>query len=147
MQMIDAKAYLQRVKLYDTSIESKLREIEHLKEMTTKITATLKQDAAFGSGGSQDKIGDAIAKIVDLQNEINRAVDEFVDLKRNVESMIGQIQNADHAAILRKRYFEYKTWETIACEMHYSYRNVCYIHGRALQEMSAIIGRKRETAK
>lgn len=141
--MIDAKAYLQCVKLYDTSIESKLREIEHLKEMITKITATLKQDAAFGAGGNHDKIGDAIAKIVDLQNEINQAVDEYVDLKRKAEAAICQIQDADHAAILRKRYFEYKTWETIACEMNYTYQWVCKLHGRALQSLSGVLKKQK----
>jgi DNA-directed RNA polymerase specialized sigma subunit len=41
--------------------------------------------------------------------------------------------------VLHKRYFEYKPWEQIACEMGYSYRNVCYIHGKALQAFEALM--------
>ena len=136
--MNDAKSFLQQVELCDRHINSKLEELAHLKELTTKITATWKQDVVSG-GGNQDKIGDAVAKIVDLEMEIDKAIDDLVDKKKAVNNVIEQINNADYVAVLYKRYFEYKTWERIACEMNFTYQWVCKLHGRALQAVENII--------
>jgi DNA-directed RNA polymerase specialized sigma subunit len=93
---------------------------------------------AFG-GGNQDKLGNIVAKIVDLENEINEAVDAYIDEQREISRMLEKLEDADQVAVLHKRYFEYMPWEQIACDMHMTYRNVCYIHGRALQEMERLV--------
>lgn len=131
--MTDAKAYLKKVKLYDTHIDNKLAELEHLKAMVSKITATWKDDVTGGGGRSQDKVGDAVARIVDLQRELNQDIDDFVDLKQEIRGIVDKIENADQLNVIYKRYFLYETFEQIACEMHMTFRNVLYIHGRALE--------------
>lgn len=128
----EAKEYLLQVQKLDASIDSRLEQVAHLKAMTTKITTTLKQDVVSGSG-NQDKIGDAIAKIIDLENEINRDIDAYVDKKREICRVIEAVSDPDQMAVLQKRYLLYEPWEQIALEMHCTYRNVGYIHGRALQ--------------
>ena len=144
--MCDAKAYLRRIELLDAHINNKLNDLATLRTMVTKITATITPVAVSGSG-NQDKLGDAIAKIVDLQDEINQKIDKFVDSKREVSAVLEKLQEPDHVKVLHKRYIEYKQWEQIACEMKYTYRNVCYIHGKALQAVEAILkdGGERET--
>lgn len=136
---MSAKSELQKIRLYDTVINTKLEELQHLKELTTKITATLSNDPSSGSHG-QDKLGDAIAKIVDLEKEINRKIDIFIDLKRCFMEQIDRLQDPSQISVLYKRYFDYEQWEQIACEMGYTYRNVCYIHGKALQELEKMTG-------
>jgi hypothetical protein len=106
--------------------------------MSLKITTTLKQDVVSG-GGNQDKIGDAIAKIIDLEEEINRDIDAYVDKKREICRVIEPVEAADQMEVLQKRYLLYESWEQIALEMHCTYRNVCYIHGRALQAVTEIM--------
>ena len=127
----EAKRMLQQVRLFDIHINSKLEELDKLKALTLKITTTIKPDVV-SSSGNQDKIGDAVARIVDLQNEINQAADKYVDRKKYVSDIIERIEDPDHVAILYKRYFHYERWEQIACEIGCTYRNVCYIHGKAL---------------
>lgn len=136
--MCDAKAYLRKIELLDAHINNRISDLHELKSLVTKITATISQVCVSGSGG-QDRLGDAVAKIVDLQDEINRKIDKYVDLKRKISSLLEQIQDPDQVKVLHKRYFEYKPWEQIACEMNYSYRNVCYIHGKALQAFEAVM--------
>lgn len=136
--MADAKRFLQQVKLYDSKINSLLEELDNLKAMTLKITTTLKQDVV-SSGGNQDKIGDAIAKIVDLEAEINAAIDGFVNKKKAVNDVLDMVYDPDQYAVLYKRYILYKRWEQIACDMTMTYRNVLYIHGRALQTVDRIM--------
>ena len=134
----EAKEYLQQAKLLDAHIDSMLEQVAHLKALALKITTTLKQDAGFG-GGNQDKIGDAIAKIIDLENEINASVDDYVQKKRDISAVIEEVETAEEAEVLHKRYLLYEPLEQIAVEMSYGYRNVCYIHGRALQAVAAIL--------
>lgn len=135
---MEAKQYLRKVKLCDTHINNKLRELEDLKAMVTKITATWKDDVVSGGGRSQDKLGDAVSRIVDLQNEINQEIDNYVDMKREIKGIIDQIKNADQVNVLYRRYFLYETFEKIACDMHMTYRNVCYIHGKALEAVKEL---------
>lgn len=136
--MCDAKTFLQQVKLYDTHINTKIEEMDNLKALATKITATLKQDVVSG-GGNQDKIGDAVAKIVDLEREINAIIDAYIKLKRQVNDVVDKVTDPDQAAVLYKRYFLYERWEQIALEMNMTYRNVCYIHGKALQTVNRLL--------
>lgn len=141
--MCDAKAYLREIELLDAHINNKLNDLFTLRTMVTKITATISPVVVSGSG-NQDKLGDAIAKIVDLQNEINQQIDKFVDSKREVSAVLEKLQDPDHVKVLHKRYIEYKPWEQIACEMCCTYRNVCYIHGKALQAVDALLGDGKE---
>lgn len=136
--MIDSKKYLQQIRLYDSHIGTKLEELQHLKEMVTKITPTLKDDVVSG-GGSQDKLADAVAKIVDLEAEIDRDIDRYVAAKQEISGTLDKLTNSDQLQVLYKRYVQYKTWEQIACDMNMTYRNVCYIHGKALQAVNEIM--------
>ena len=136
--MCDAKAYLKKIELADVHINNKLEDLQKLRTMVTKITSTISPVCVSGSG-SQDKLGDTVAKIVDLQDEINGKIDSYVDLKREVNALLDQIQEPDQVKVLHKRYIEYKPLELIAIEMHCTYRNVCYIHGKALQAVEALL--------
>lgn len=137
--MLDSpKKYLQQIRLYDSHINTKLEDLHQLKEMVTKITPTLKDDVVSG-GGNQDKLGDAVTKIVDLEEEVNRDIDRYVNAKQKISNTLEKISDPDQLQVLHKRYVQYKTWEQIACEMNMSYRNVCYIHGKGLQSVNQIL--------
>ena len=136
--MCDAKAFLMKIELLDAHINNRINDLRELRSLVTKITATISEVSVSGSG-NQDRLGDSVAKIVDLQDEINQKIDKYVNLKREISAMLEQIQDPDQVKVLHKRYFEYKPWEKIACEMGYSYRNVCYIHGKALQAFEALM--------
>ena len=136
--MCDAKAYLRKIELLDANINNRICDLQSLKSLVTKITATISPVCVSGTG-NHDRLGDSVAKIIELQDEINRKIDKFVNLKREVSDLLEQIEDPDQVKVLHKRYFEYKPWEQIACEMNYSFRNVCYIHGKALQALEAVM--------
>ena len=138
MADIDVKAYLGQIKLYDTRINMKLDELTALKESLLRITPTLKDDVV-SSSGSQDKLGDAVAKMLDLREEINADIDRFVDAKKAIGVVIDKMNDADQLQVIHRRYVLYESFEQIACEMCMTYRNVCYIHGKALQTVSEIL--------
>ena len=131
--MSNAKEYLQKIKLYDARIENGLQELSALEDMVLRITPVLKQDMVSGSH-SQDKLGDTVAKIADLRNQINRDVDVFVDLKKEATAKLARVEKPEYYEILHKRYVEYQSLEQIAVSMNYTYRWIRRLHGRALME-------------
>lgn len=136
--MIDAKRYLQQVKQCDMRIRIMMEELERMKSFTEKVTSTL-SDISVSGTKNNDKMGDAVVKIVELRNDINNEIDRFIDLKMEVIAVLDDVANEDQYAVLYKRYVQFKTFEKIACEMNMTYRNVCYIHGRALQAVERIL--------
>jgi len=141
MSELNTKDFLQQIELFDNHINNKLEELERLRSLTLKITSSLKQDVVSASG-SQDKLGDAVAKIVDLQNEINQSIDLYVDRKREVNRVLEQIRDVDYFQVLSKRYLLYEPWEQIAMEMGYTYRHITRLHGEALQAVRKILNEK-----
>ena len=133
--------YLLQVKLYDAHINNKLEELARLKALATKITSAWRQEAVSG-GGSGDRLGDTVVRIADMQNEINTAINAYIDKKKEVKRIIEQVRNPDQLSVLLKCYILHETLEQVACDMGYSYRNVCYIHGRALQAVAEIIAKE-----
>lgn len=136
--MVDAKEYLKQIKYLDARIDSMLDTLEGLKAQTVRITQTIKQDVVTG-GGSQDRMAESIAKIVDLEEEINRKIDYFVDEKAKALRLLEKMRNPDYLLILQKRYIDYKTFEQIAQEMNYTHRWICKLHGRALQVFAKVL--------
>lgn len=136
--MSNAKEYLQKIKYYDDRINYGLEEYEKLQAMVTRITPVLKQDVVSASG-SQDKLGDTVAKMVDLLTQINRDTDTYVDLKREAKALLDKVKNPTYYKILHKRYVLYHSLEQIAVEMNYTYRWVKRLHGRALQAFEKLI--------
>lgn len=127
-----AKEYLNSIKRADAIINEKLKELDQLRGMRYKITQTLKPVMVSG-GGSHGGFTDASDKIIDLEREIDKDIDRFVDLKREAGAKLAQLENPQHYQVLHRHYILFESFEKIAVDMGYTYRNICYIHGRALQ--------------
>ena len=138
--MTDAKTYLRQVKLLDIHISNKLEELQRLRGLSYKISSSLNPNFVSGSR-NMDKIGDSIAKIVDLEVEINREIDLYVNKKREITDIIEKVTDPDQLEVLYRRYIQFETFETIASEMNMTYRNACYIHGKALQTVEQLLSR------
>lgn len=133
-----AKEFLQEVRRCDILINSLLEDKAQLEALAKKVTSSWGGEHVSGSG-NLDKLGDTVAKILDLERKIDNAVDKFVDKKAEVRGVIAQVKNPDHMELLLKVYIHYETLEKVACEMNMTYRNACYIHGRALQTVEVLI--------
>ena len=141
--MTDVKKYLSQIKRCDSRINAKLEESDRLKAMLTKITPTLRDVPSSGNSG-QDKFSDAMAKLVDLDAEIDREIDSLVDARKSVVGTIDKVTDTKMHEVLCKRYIEFKTWEQIAFEIGKSYQWTWSIHGRALQVVEEILKKSEE---
>lgn len=132
-----AKEYLKQIRKANIMINYKQRQLDELRELCTSITCPINSDKVQTSGVS-DKIGDTVSKIIDLQNIINSDIDRLVDLKQEIMAVIDKL-DATYLQLIYLRYFEFQTWEQIACEMNYSCPWIWKLHGEALQKVSEIL--------
>lgn len=140
---MDAKEYLRSIKKADAIINEKLKELDQLRGMRYKVTQALKPVMVSG-GGSHGGFTEASDRLIDLEHEINKDIDRFVDLKREAGALLRKLDNPQHYKVLHQHYVMFETFEQIAVDMGYSYRNVCYLHGRALQAFQRVLD-ERET--
>lgn len=126
-----AKAYLKRIEQCDARINAMQEKLDSLYDQATVITPMLKQDVVSG-GGNHDKVGDTVAKIVDLRNVINRQIDYYVDLQQQANALLTKLQDNVHYTILYRRYMLGDSWAMIAAEINRGERQAQNLHGDAL---------------
>lgn len=135
------KQYLNQIDRINRMINNKLAEIYQLKTMVCSISVSANEDKVQSSS-DKDKLGSAVAKIVDLENEINKAIDVYVDKKERIVSQIDSIKDIMEYQVLFSRYIENKTFEQIAEDNDYSVRQILRIHGNALVEFEKKFGQE-----
>lgn len=133
-----AKEYLSQARFLDMRINSKIQQIASLNDLATKCTSTISDMPRNPNRGSS-RMADAIVKIIDLEEEINRDIDALVDLKREIMSTIKSVSNTEYQTILEKRYLCFISWEQIAVDMNYSMQYAFRMHDRALKEIGRIL--------
>lgn len=129
-----AKEYLGQAYRLDQRINSKIEQVASLNELATKCTSSL-TGMPRNPNHATSRMADVVAKIIDLQAEINRDIDTLVDLKREIVSVIKGIENLEYQTLLEKRYLCFLPWEQIAVDMNYGIDNVFKLHKKALAQV------------
>ena len=132
---MSTKEYLSQAYRIDQRINSKLAQVMSLRDLLGKATGTL-SGAPKAATPNPHSMEDTIAKMVDLENEINEDIDALVDLKAEIMRRIKHVENTEYQTILELRYLCFKRWEEIAVEMGYSLRRLYELHDCALEEIS-----------
>lgn len=127
-----AKEYLNQAYRLDQRINSKIEQVETLNSLAMKCTATL-SDMPKSPNRCSSGFENTIIKIIGLQEEINRDIDNLVDLKAEIVQTIKAVKNTEYQTLLEQRYLCFKSWEEIAEAMHYGIDNVFKLHQKALK--------------
>lgn len=133
------KEYLSQISRLDRMIKNKLTELSQLKEMTCGLSA-IPNEEKVQTTPNFDKIGTAYCKIETMEENIDKLIDEYTDKKSEIISQIGSMEDEVLYDILFSRYIAKKTFEKIAENLHYSFRQTTRLHGKALQEFEKKYG-------
>lgn len=133
------KEYLSQLERLDRQIQNKLSEITQLRAMATSVTITQKE-VDVQTSGDKDRLGSAVAKIYDLEKETDDLVDELIRKRRKIIGQIDSLENVDMYHVLSERYVARKDWNTICTDMHYAFRSMMTLHGKALKEFERLYG-------
>lgn len=130
---METKEYLQQIGRYDRLINNKLVELAQYRSMACSVSA-VKNDERVQSSPSYDTMDKIVSKIEQMEDEIDMLVDRYIDNKRIIISQIDSMSDEMTYQILFSRYVEQKTFEKMAIEMNYCYKQIIRRHGKALQE-------------
>ncbi len=128
---MDTKDYLSQLWHINKRIDLKLEELSRLRSMTTKVTASF-SDMPRSATRNVHSLEDAISRLIDLEEEINNDIDEFVDLRDDIIETIKSIEYPQHRLILEMRYIHRMSFDKICAELFYSPTHIYRMHNEAL---------------
>lgn len=124
------KEYLQSYR-YAVIAETQIKEEIDQLRMDKMFPGLIQDGMPHGSGGSD--LSAYAAKLDELLIELKDQMDKRIQLRREIVKKIEAMDSETEKAVLRYRYIHMLKWEEIAVKMHYGYRNVLKVHGRALE--------------
>lgn len=132
------KEYLLQYNAAVKRAEAALCHIQSLHDMATRITPNYGGEGG-GSHNDSDKLGAAIARIVDAESRVNDELELLEATEREVIDTINKVHDSTLSTLLYERYINGKTFERIAVSMNYSWRQTIRLHGSALNEVKSIL--------
>lgn len=139
-----AREYLSQAYRLDQRINSKLQQIDSLRSLTQKVTQSFDNEAVSRTRNLKS-MEDAIIRLVEAENELNRQIDDLIETKLRIGRLIDEVHNENYKLILEKRYLCFMNWNQIAEEMQYSRRWVQQKHERALEVVEVLLKKREET--
>ena len=128
------KEYLGQAYRLDQRINSKLEQVASLNELATKCTSTL-TGMPRNPSHSVSSMADAVAKIVDLQTEIDGDIHRLIDIKRQIVAAIKAVDNKECQTLLELRFLCGHSWEEVAAKMGYSIQHTYRMRDLALKKI------------
>ena len=147
---MDAKSYLDQIRMLDKRINRKIEEKEVLKSIATSTGRFNMDPNKVQSSINLHKTEEAITRYIDMESEIDQMIDELVVLRDRIINEIHELDDVRYEELLYLKYvgkldentdrIHYLRLEEIACTMiksngdHYSFDHIAHMHGEALQK-------------
>lgn len=125
--------YLNQYKYLNANIDRKIKSLEDWKSKIFNVTGTI-SDMPKGSN-RKNVIENGVAAIDEIESSINQDIDNLVNLRREIEGKIDEVENLQLRELLKCRYLDFKSWEEIAFRNGYTWRNAYYLHEKALDKV------------
>lgn len=129
------KEYLQSYKMYKQKakrLEEQLEELRLGKMLPSLVVSDMP------SAHNQKDLSDYMAKYDELMSKIIKARKDAVVRFTEVQQQIELLEDENEKTVLTLRYLRNYEWEKICVQIKYSWRQVHYIHSRALEHFKMI---------
>lgn len=136
------KEYLQQ---YRHAVERARSALEHLQELQTMATRTTPNYGGEGGGSHQsgnEKLCNAVERIIEAKNRVSDEIEMLEATEHEVVHTINEVKDESCKTLLLYRYINGKTFEQIAVNLGYCWRQTIRLHGRALQEVKEILDKR-----
>ena len=136
--MVKAVELFNKARLLDMEIDTLIEESQSIRDMATRVTSTI-NDMPGAPLKNNDRFQDTMISLIDYERKINSRIDELVNLKQEINDVIGKLPRLEHRIVLTKRSLQRKRWEQIAVEMEYEERQVRRFKTEALNLADQIL--------
>lgn len=139
-----AQHYLRSAWYYQRKADFLNDKISVLRSKAEKMTSTFQDVPSFG--GFTDHRQQVIAELVDLQREYKKTMLMCRNKSKEIEFVVGLLENPREKLVLEMRYLHYDNWMDIALNLNYSIQMVYKLHGRALIHLLEINKQAEQTS-
>ena len=136
--------YLRSAWYYQKKADFLNEKIMVLRSKATKMTTSFQDVPTFG--GFADHRQQVIAEMVDLEREYGKSMMMCRNKAKEIEFVIGLLENHQEKLVLEMRYLHYDNWLDIAINLNYSVQMIYKIHGRALINLLKINKQAEQTS-
>lgn len=139
---MDARIYLLQVAKHDAIVQNKLDELARWKEAAVDVTSHI-SEASVKKSGISDKVGNSVAKYLDLDAEIMETINTAMLKRKEIIETI-ELLPVNEYDLLYKLYVRGMTLYEAVSEMDRSYSWGTTMHSRALKNLQNIINKDDE---
>lgn len=137
---MDAKTYLSQYISAGGEIEALIEETQRLRSLAEKTTMSFAGDGGAHGSRKADKIPEAVEKIIEIEAEIGKRVEELAMVRIDIYNTICKVTDWKLRVLLIKRYIGNESFEKIAYEMGYNHHYLTHtVHVNALEEVEKIM--------
>ena len=133
------REYLNQIHKINLMIEAKLDEINRLRDMVCRISVPMNGEKVKSSS-DPDKLTNTVAKIIKLEKEIDKNVEQLVSLRKKIISQIDAISDPLYYSFLTYRYVQQLSTKEIFSKMNIGKTAMFKIQKNALLEFEKIYG-------
>nr|DAI71005.1 MAG TPA: Protein of unknown function (DUF1492) [Caudoviricetes sp.] len=133
-----AKEYLNRVRRQYYVVKQAEEELTAIKADILSLKASSMTEHVSGT-----KESDLADKYIKLERYFDAVIDEWdrlIDMRIEAKAMIRALPDESQQAVLYARYINCGRWENIASDMHYSWKGIFKLHGKALTSFERVHG-------
>lgn len=114
-RIAEARECLWKLREMNADIDSLLERRMRYEAQATRRTASY-SDMPRG-GRAESSVEHYACKLVELDREANKRIDEYADTRREIEARVDSLVDERHRKILRRRYVNWWDWDKIAAEL------------------------------
>ena len=138
--MIDAQVYLASIRAMGIRLQTKIQQVQRLRDSLRSITAALDQELVSHTK-SVGAMADTIAMMIDIEKEADQQTSEYLKAKREALRLLERIK-PESATILVERYFEGKTFIEIGKIIFVTERQAQRRCKEAIREFQRVLDEK-----
>lgn len=145
---INVKDELMKIRAIKADIESKQRQIDYLDAKKTGIKSPVIDDMPKCDGGCNiyENIDTILDKIDKINRKMCKSLSELCKLLDIWTNYVEKLEE-DEQLLINLRYFECRSWRTVAKDLKYDERHVYRLHGKALANLSEIVNNSENTKR
>ena len=110
------KEYLNQIHRLDIMIEAKATEIERYRSLACKTTVPIEGERVK-STPNPDKLTNTVAKIIELEKDIDKKVEQYIERRKIIVSQIDEIEDTRAYNFLRLRFVEMLSMKEIKSKL------------------------------
>lgn len=134
-----AKDYLQQYANLDREIEGIWEYIQRLRSLSTRSTVSMSGLPGQKMKKTEAMFENIILNLMTEEAKMNTRIDRLVRMRDGVDRILQGVPDLRYRKLLELRYLKGMTMEQVAEAMHYSRRNIFYLHKQALQTTEDIV--------